>query len=69
MVRTTLLTASLLGAAASMAEAACVKRADTNTSSSGLVAATYFAGYHTDDGFPVSEMPWDRYTEVKYSFA
>lgn len=70
MVRSNLFTASLLGAAAaSVADAACVKRGDNSSSSTGLVAATYFAGYHIDDGFPVSSMSWDRYTEVKYSFA
>lgn len=69
MVRTTFVTASLLGAAASVAEAACVKRAGNSSSSSGLVAASYFAGYHADDGFPVSSLSWDKYTEVKYAFA
>lgn len=58
--------ASLLGAS-TLADAACVKRVDNSTS--GLVAATYFAGYHIDDGFTVEDIPWDRYTEVKYAFA
>lgn len=57
---------SLVGASAFVADAACVKRSDN---SSGLVAATYFAGYHIDDGFTVEDIPWDRYTEVKYAFA
>lgn len=65
MVRNTVLTASLLGAAASLANAACIKRGN----STSLVAATYFAGYHIDDGFPLSSLSWDRFTEVKYSFA
>lgn len=67
MVRRTLLTASLLSATVSLASAACVKT--SGNSSSSLVAASYFAGYHIDDGFPVSSIPWDRYTEVKYAFA
>lgn len=58
--------ASLLSASAFVADAACVKRADN---SSGLVAATYFAGYHIKEGFTVEDIPWDRYTEVKYAFA
>lgn len=68
MVRSTFLTASLLSVAASLTSAACVKRSG-NSSSSGLVAATYFAGYHIDDGFPVSSISWNKYTEVKYAFA
>ncbi|KAI1038207.1 hypothetical protein LB503_012120 [Fusarium chuoi] len=34
-----------------------------------LVASTYFAGFHANRGFPVSAMPWDKYTDVKYAFA
>ncbi|KAK6714995.1 hypothetical protein SNK04_005920 [Fusarium graminearum] len=34
-----------------------------------LVASTYFAGFHANRGFPVSAMPWDKYTDAKYSFA
>ncbi|KAM5350289.1 hypothetical protein ACJ41O_006794 [Fusarium nematophilum] len=35
----------------------------------GLVASTYFAGFHADRGFPVSAMSWDKFTDVKYAFA
>ncbi|TQN63783.1 Chitinase A1, partial [Colletotrichum shisoi] len=35
----------------------------------GIVASTYFAGYHANRGFPVSSMPWEKYTDVKYAFA
>ncbi|KAM0211741.1 hypothetical protein ACHAQD_010151 [Fusarium lateritium] len=38
-------------------------------SQSDLVASTYFAGFHANRGFPVSSMPWDKYTDVKYAFA
>ncbi|SPJ70992.1 related to endochitinase [Fusarium torulosum] len=38
-------------------------------SQSGLVASTYFAGFHANRGFPVSSMPWDKYTDAKYAFA
>lgn len=38
-------------------------------SDSSLVASTYFAGFHANKGFPVSEMPWKKYTDVKYAFA
>jgi chitinase len=34
-----------------------------------LVASTYFAGFHANRGFPVSAMPWNKYTDVKYAFA
>jgi chitinase len=33
------------------------------------VASTYLASYHTDEGFPVSDMQWSKYTDVKYAFA
>lgn len=69
MVLNSMLTASLLGASALVADAACVPRQDTNSSASGIVAATYFAGYHVDVGFPVSSIPWDKYSEIKYAFA
>ncbi|KAK0389300.1 hypothetical protein NLU13_2875 [Sarocladium strictum] len=36
---------------------------------SKMVASTYFAGFHANEGFPVSAMPWDRYNDVKYAFA
>ncbi|RGP77148.1 hypothetical protein FLONG3_4663 [Fusarium longipes] len=38
-------------------------------SNSDLVASTYFAGFHANRGFPVSAMPWDKYTDAKYAFA
>lgn len=67
MVLSSSLAALVLGASVPFVSAAkpCNKRA-TNSS---LVAATYFAGYHADRGFPVSSIPWDRYTEIKYAFA
>ncbi|VDB82806.1 unnamed protein product [Peniophora sp. CBMAI 1063] len=33
------------------------------------VAATWFAGWHATQGFPVSSLSWDKYTHVTYSFA
>ncbi|KAI3574061.1 glycoside hydrolase superfamily [Fusarium oxysporum f. sp. albedinis] len=38
-------------------------------SSSGLVASTYFAGFHANRGFPLEAMQWDKFTDVKYAFA
>lgn len=70
-----LLTASLLTASALVADAACVKRGDDSTASSGssgssgLVSATYFAGYHIDDGYTVDDVSWEKFTDVKYAFA
>ncbi|KAI6752448.1 hypothetical protein HG530_013817 [Fusarium avenaceum] len=43
--------------------------ASAAASQSGLVASTYFAGFHANRGFPVSSMPWDKFTDVKYAFA
>jgi chitinase len=40
-----------------------------DATSSGLVASTYFAGFHANRGFPVSSMPWDKFTDTKYAFA
>ncbi|KAF4983613.1 hypothetical protein FZEAL_1022 [Fusarium zealandicum] len=34
-----------------------------------LVASTYFAGFHSDEGFPVGAMQWDMFTDAKYAFA
>uniref|UniRef100_L2G3U9 chitinase n=1 Tax=Colletotrichum fructicola (strain Nara gc5) TaxID=1213859 RepID=L2G3U9_COLFN len=56
--------ASLAAVLAVCASAACA----ANTSS-GLVATTYFAGYHANRGFAVSQMPWEKYTDAKYAFA
>ncbi|KPM38725.1 hypothetical protein AK830_g7840 [Neonectria ditissima] len=36
---------------------------------SNLVASTYFAGFHASRGFPVSAIPWNKFTDVKYAFA
>lgn len=70
MVLNSLLTASLLGASALVANAECTKRtAGTANSSKGVVASTYFAGYHVDEGYTVDDISWDKYSEIKYAFA
>ncbi|ESK95147.1 glycoside hydrolase family 18 protein [Moniliophthora roreri MCA 2997] len=33
------------------------------------VAAAWYAGWHSDEGFPLSSVPWDKYTYLTYSFA
>ncbi|KAI0317778.1 chitinase [Amylostereum chailletii] len=33
-----------------------------------LVAATWYAGWHSDD-FPLSSVSWDKYTHITYAFA
>ncbi|KZV67442.1 glycoside hydrolase family 18 protein [Peniophora sp. CONT] len=33
------------------------------------VAASWFAGWHADVGFSVSDISWEKYTHVTYSFA
>ncbi|KAI7778038.1 hypothetical protein LA080_002675 [Diaporthe eres] len=69
MFLSTSLAALVLGASVPFVSGAkpCNKRATNSTS--GLVAATYFTGYHANRGFPVSSIPWDKYTEIKYAFA
>ncbi|OHW99382.1 glycosyl hydrolase family 18 protein [Colletotrichum incanum] len=57
--------AALLAVGASAAP--CSGNGTSN--STGVVASTYFAGYHANRGFPVSSMPWDKYTDAKYAFA
>ncbi|KAL0939917.1 glycoside hydrolase family 18 protein [Colletotrichum truncatum] len=59
--------ASVLAVLAVCASATCASSSKNSTS--GLVASTYFAGYHANRGFPVSAMPWEKYTDVKYAFA
>ncbi|KAF6798250.1 glycoside hydrolase family 18 protein [Colletotrichum sojae] len=59
--------ASIVALLATCASAACASGA--NGSTSGIVASTYFAGYHANRGFPVSAIPWEKYTDVKYAFA
>lgn len=56
------------------AEATCLPRAaatgnGSTAGSGGMVASTYFAGYHVNKGFPVADMPFEKYTDVKYAFA
>ncbi|GKT82370.1 glycosyl hydrolase family 18 protein [Colletotrichum tofieldiae] len=57
--------AALLAVGASAAP--CPGNGTSN--STGVVASTYFAGYHANRGFPVSSMPWEKYTDAKYAFA
>ncbi|KAL8376049.1 hypothetical protein RB595_007252 [Gaeumannomyces hyphopodioides] len=40
-------------------------------SNGGMHATTYFAGYHAkrSKAFAVEQMPWSKYTDVKYAFA
>ncbi|KAF7421024.1 hypothetical protein PC9H_011543 [Pleurotus ostreatus] len=33
------------------------------------VATAWFAGWHADQGYPVSKINWSQYTEMAYSFA
>lgn len=68
VLSTHFLTASLLGAFASVAEAACVPRHADNSSSTPI-SATYFAGYHVDDGYTVDDLPFDKYSVIAYAFA
>jgi chitinase len=33
------------------------------------VAAAWYAGWHADAGFPLSDVSWSKYTHLTYSFA
>ncbi|KAJ8076967.1 hypothetical protein PM082_001390 [Marasmius tenuissimus] len=33
------------------------------------IAAAWYAGWHANEGFPLSKVPWDKYTYLTYSFA
>lgn len=43
--------------------------ADSPVASVSKVATAWFAGWHANAGFPVSEVSWDKYTELTYAFA
>lgn len=34
-----------------------------------FVSSGYFGGHHAMRGAPVSSIPWDKYTDIKYAFA
>lgn len=57
--------AALVGASAAVAVSKC-------KAPGGLVASTYFAGYHVHHPVKpaaISTMPWDKYTDAKWAFA
>ena len=33
------------------------------------VAASWYAGWHASEGFPLSNVSWDKYTHMTFSFA
>jgi chitinase len=33
------------------------------------VAAAWYAGWHATEGFPISDISWDKYNALIYSFA
>lgn len=33
------------------------------------IAVGYYAGWHADEGFPLSSVSWSKYTAVNYAFA
>jgi hypothetical protein len=35
----------------------------------GKVAAAWYAGWHAKNGFPLSKVPWSKYTHLTYAFA
>jgi len=44
-------------------------RVESRVTSVSKVATAWFAGWHSDVGFPVSKVSWDKYTELTYAFA
>ncbi|KAK1994762.1 family 18 glycosyl hydrolase [Colletotrichum falcatum] len=58
-----------LSLAAFLAAGASAAPCPPNGTAGGMVASTYFAGYHANLGFPTSSIPWDKYTDIKYAFA
>lgn len=42
--------------------------APASPSSSSVVSAAWYAGWHSDD-FPLDSVSWDKYTHLTYSFA
>lgn len=60
---------ALLAGFASSCPRAHAAPASTQPSQSQFVSSGYFGGMHADRGAPVSSIPWDRYTDIKYAFA
>ncbi|KAF5321759.1 hypothetical protein D9619_000582 [Psilocybe cf. subviscida] len=59
------LAAPLFLLAVSLAPSVAGSGVDTTTK----VAAAWYAGWHADAGFPLSSVPWSKYTHLTYSFA
>lgn len=36
---------------------------------SEFVASGYFGGHHATSGAPISSIPWEKYTDIKWAFA
>lgn len=40
-----------------------------NNTRSDKVAAAWYAGWHATAGYPLSSVPWSKYTHLTYAFA
>ncbi|KAJ8588522.1 glycoside hydrolase family 18 protein [Rhizopogon salebrosus TDB-379] len=49
--------------------AVCAKIPAARPRSTSSVAATWYAGWHATEGFPLSSVSWEKYNTVYYSFA
>ena len=41
----------------------------TSNARSDKVAAAWYAGWHATTGYPLSSVPWSKYTHLTYAFA
>jgi chitinase len=73
MIQPTLIALSLFATRALARNPFNLAATNPNASSVDMVAATWFAGWHAFPGvtpqFAVSNVSWDKYTSVIYSFA
>ncbi len=60
---------AVLSTAVPSSTATASSTATTSDASVDMVAGAWFAGWHATDGFAVSNVSWDKYTHMTYSFA
>lgn len=61
--------AVLTGLASSCPMAHAAPYSSSGTAQPKFVSSGYFGGHHATRGAPVSSIPWDKYTDIKYAFA
>ncbi|KAJ3551491.1 hypothetical protein NM688_g4674 [Phlebia brevispora] len=55
--------------ATASASISSTNNANSSNSTVEMVASAWFAGWHATEGFAVSNVSWEKYTHMTYSFA